>query len=166
LALQPRVSESSCMLPLFVAGADLQGGPGGPWHTLSQAHQGPHPATWFACSADARRSLPSVRLMGFLFPVPGECTVRGCSSVPGGWRMATSILLSRLQSLHPSGPAKVASLQRILLGLQDFKQLHLATASCKACMQRLLPALTNARAEVPFPAYRCAQVHRASRLIH
>jgi hypothetical protein len=23
--------------------ADLQGGPGGPWHTLSQAHRGPHP---------------------------------------------------------------------------------------------------------------------------
>jgi hypothetical protein len=25
------------------SGADLQGGPGGPWHTLSQAHRGPHP---------------------------------------------------------------------------------------------------------------------------
>jgi hypothetical protein len=24
------------------AGADPQGGPGGPWHTLSQAHRGPH----------------------------------------------------------------------------------------------------------------------------
>jgi hypothetical protein len=24
-----------------VAGADLQVGPGGPWHTLSQAHRGP-----------------------------------------------------------------------------------------------------------------------------
>jgi hypothetical protein len=28
-------------------GADLQGGPGGPWHTLSRAHRGPHLAIMF-----------------------------------------------------------------------------------------------------------------------
>jgi hypothetical protein len=57
---------------------EISGGPtgglGGPWHTLSHAHQGPHPF-------GHRRPFQLPRSLSFQFPQP---RVRGCS-----WWLAT-----------------------------------------------------------------------------
>jgi hypothetical protein len=158
-------------------------GPGGPWHTLSQAHREPHPAIRSPVqpTPDVPTSpvLSSVRLIGFLFPVPGECAMCGCSSVPGGWRMATGVLqgcnsilascslgrlLDRLQSLRSCKGCKSAT------HLARSSRLQ-ATTSCNDILQGLhatpmaycLRSLTLARR---CPSQRTGTQEHRARLIH
>jgi hypothetical protein len=82
------------------AGADPQGGPGGPWHTLSQTHQGPHPAIPVG-QRDARSKFSTSRLL----PTIGLdfCLWR---AIPGG-ELAAGWLLALCCPL-PHGLTKVA----------------------------------------------------------
>jgi hypothetical protein len=135
------------------AGADPQGGPGGPWHTLSQAHRGPHPAIRSPVqpTPDVPTSpvLPSVRLIGFLFPVPGVWRVRcACARLfLSSWRMATGHRrLARLQqhlgislAWTPARSAPEPSvLQRLQVCNTSCSVLRLqATTSCNGILQGL-----------------------------
>jgi hypothetical protein len=115
--------------------ADPQGGPGGPWHTLSQARRGPHLAIMFAVGPFQQSNFSQFQSFGTASQFLTSWRVHGCSifqgsSVPGagGWKVETLAILL---------------------------DLVLCTGCRRPTPTACGPALASARTEteVPFPAY-------------
>jgi hypothetical protein len=125
---------------------DPQGGPGGPWHTLSQAHQGPHPTRLFQLADRTHHTRSNFLLSAFCsrsFRF-GYCSWRSrllvfypASAIglafPGGGRRASSCL--RLALCLPARSAQASDTNEDLQSSRSARRSWTSkrTGPCSGC---------------------------------